>query len=200
MYLLSCCWFGLQQLTITVCLTALSTLHFSSFSALPHPFHQLYIFFLLSPLLPLPFSSSLDPSTPFHLLLLPHHYSSFNAHLSKAAEFPSTTVLFCRQLIESLSSSNGSVRISWAQETRWIDRERKRDRERRTKRQRHTQRSWDRKRSNEKRERHTRAFYLSLRNSQNSSTTDTASQLPYGPTDAMPLRASLCHHETIVSL
>lgn len=77
----------------------------------------LYIFFLLSPLMSLPFSSFTDPSTSSHLLLLPHHYSSFSTHLSKAAEFPSTTELFCCLLIESLSSSNGSVRISWVQRT-----------------------------------------------------------------------------------
>lgn len=100
------------------------------------PLLQRYIFFLLSRLMSLPFSSSTDPSTSSHLLLLPHHYSSFSTHLSKAAEFPSTTVLFCCLLIESLSSSNGSVRISWEQQNRWIDRAGEGHRERGTKRQR----------------------------------------------------------------
>ena len=103
-----------------------------------------YLFFLLSPLISLPFSST-DPSTSFHLLLLPHYYFSFSTHLSKATKFRRTTVPFCCLLIESLSSSDGSVRISWELENRWIDRAGRQT----EKQDKETERRWYRKRSKE---------------------------------------------------
>lgn len=78
------------------------------------------------------FLSSTDPTTSVHLL---HHFFSFSPHLSKGTVFPSTTAPFCWRLIESLSSSNGSVRISRVQENRWIDREGKKDRDKETERE-----------------------------------------------------------------
>lgn len=52
-----------RNTNLTLCPVDSNLHHFSSSLPLPHPHPRLYIFFLLSPLMSTPFSSSLDPST-----------------------------------------------------------------------------------------------------------------------------------------